>query len=55
MPVFLKKRKTDKTHNKFIEWVFDMSYSMKYTALILPLDVFTELLDMVCLEVWLLL
>lgn len=51
MPFFLLKKKTDKTQDGFIEWVFDMSYSVKCTALILPLDVFTKLLDMVCLEV----
>lgn len=41
-------------HSEFKEWVFDMFYSVKGTALVLPLDVFAELLDMVCLEAWLL-
>lgn len=38
-------------HTVNLEWVFDMFYGVKCTALILPLDVFTELLDMACLEV----
>lgn len=39
-----------------VNWVFDMFgfdmfYSVKLTALIVPLEVFAELVDSVCLEV----
>lgn len=47
--------KTQMKHTMNLEWVFDMFYDVKYAALIFPLDMFTELLNMACLKVWLLL
>lgn len=32
-------------HREFIDWIFDMFFSVKFTALILPLDVFAELVE----------
>lgn len=42
---FLKKN-SDETHSELIEWVFDKS-SVKRIALMLPLDVFVLLVDIV--------